>query len=192
MKADRVMLVVVVVGVIALAGCGSASLPGPQYESSAGVEEAEDSQIPVAEGRSRSIPATSMKLQEDSARGTIDEAVKLISGLQFAKAAAKLEPIVPDANGPGEAHQAAGVRPRAREFTEVQAEAAFWLAYCYEKLGQAEKAATLYARAAKVDPESRLGNRAMQQNLRLNRTVLDKRATDAEAGADAETGDATD
>lgn len=190
MKADRVILVVAVGGLVALAGCGSAGLPAPQYESSAGIEEAEDSLPPGVERRDRSTSGKAMKLGEGSSRRTIDEAIKLISGLQFAKAAAKLEPLVPDPGGSGDVGAADAGPGGAREFTEVQAEAAFWLAYCYEKLGQAEKAVALYARAAKVDPESRLGNRAMQQNLRLNRTVLDKRATEVETGV--EPGDATD
>jgi len=79
----------------------------------------------------------------------LNEAVALIAQLRYEEAAAKLTPLIQTFSDAGDEDRAA--------------EATFWLAYCYEKQGQTEKAARIYRHVIKRYPETSATTQANQR-----------------------------
>lgn len=88
----------------------------------------------------------------------LDEAIALVAQLRYDEAADRLSPLV-------ETFDAADDPARA-------AEAMFWLAYCHEKQGRTDRAATLYESVIRSYPGTPAARQAADRLSRLGSTTF--------------------
>jgi len=98
------------------------------------------------------------RVLREEARKDLDEAIALVAQLRYDEAADKLSPLP-------EAFDAAGDSPSA-------AEAMFWLAYCHEKRGRTDRAASLYQNVIRSFPATPAARQAADRLTRLNSSTF--------------------